>query len=124
MHRHCPARYWHGEQLHTLILLIMETLTNEQILEGNKLLAEFMGKKIITDGISWFDTYYNALPRYDLSWDWLMPVVEKILTTDYETDNCIFDKHYHSLHDAVWSLNLESVWLACVEFAKWYKAQI
>lgn len=48
------------------------------ILEGNKLIAEFMGLEIITDGISWFDTNYKSLGNYDSSWDLLIPVVEKI----------------------------------------------
>ena len=53
-------------------------MTNKQILEGNKLIAEFMGLEIITDGISWFDTSYKPLGKYNSSWDWIMPVVEKI----------------------------------------------
>ena len=110
----------------------METLTNEQILEGNKLLAEFMGKKIITDGISWFDTYYNALPRYDLSWDSLMPVVEKIesilpndnvVTIHYK--DCIIPVAQDEFDVCMCAeTKIQAVWLACVDFAKWHKAQI
>ena len=57
--------------------------TDINILEGNKLIAEFMGLEIITDGISWFDTNYKSLGNYDSSWDWLMPAVEKIETLNY-----------------------------------------
>ena len=45
-------------------------------IEGNKLIDEFMGLEIITDGISLFDTNYKALEKYNESWDSLMPVVE------------------------------------------------
>jgi len=47
-------------------------------LDNNKLIAEFMGLEIITDGISWFDTNYKALKNYNDSWEWLMSVIEKI----------------------------------------------
>ena len=46
--------------------------------EKNKMIAEYMGLVIITDDISFFDTNYKPLARYDKSWEALMPVVEKI----------------------------------------------
>jgi hypothetical protein len=67
----------------------------------NELIAEFMGYKVIDDGISKF-IYYTVLKfecgrrqsyrtgakgvvqianLYNTSWDWLMPVVERIRTT-------------------------------------------
>ena len=53
-------------------------MTNEEILDGNKLIAQFLGLTIITDGISLFDTNYKQLVKYNESWNDLMPVVEKI----------------------------------------------
>ena len=53
-------------------------MTQKQIIEGNKLIAEFMGLEIITDGISWFDTNYKSLGNYDSDWNLLMSVVDKI----------------------------------------------
>jgi hypothetical protein len=57
----------------------------------NKLIAEFMGYKVVdkpkvVNGENFFEyidengnyTYCNSLLKYDTSWDWLMPVVEKI----------------------------------------------
>jgi len=52
------------------------------IQENNKLIAEFMGLTIITDEISWFDTNYKALKKYNEFWGNLMPVVEKIEELD------------------------------------------
>ena len=42
-----------------------------EILEGNKLIAEFLNQKLPSN--SDFDIYL-----YHSSWDWLIPVVEKI----------------------------------------------
>lgn len=52
-------------------------------IENNKLIAEFMGLTIITDGISFFDTNYKPLKKYDSDWNHLMEVVEKIESLGY-----------------------------------------
>ena len=50
--------------------------------ENNKLIADFMGLELTTDGIS--DLYYTKdkrlkqIEKYHTSWDWLMPVLKKI----------------------------------------------
>jgi hypothetical protein len=67
-------------------------LTKEEILEGNKLIAEFMGGEFKEDlpytfaKSGWLKTPANDHQtiaqdydfRYHKSWDWLMPVIEKI----------------------------------------------
>ena len=44
----------------------------KEIIEGNKLIAEFMGLSMLHN-----QTRLETL-KYHSSWDWLMPVVEKI----------------------------------------------
>ena len=49
--------------------------------EDNKLIAEFMDMKVSTDGTqvkdeNWF--YVDLDSTFNTSWDWLMPVVERI----------------------------------------------
>lgn len=67
-------------------------MTNEEILEGNKLIAEFMGLETITlkvdnngEGICIKKPMATTqIPvKYHESWDWLMPVVIKIEETGY-----------------------------------------
>lgn len=118
----------------------------------NELIAEFMGWRVAegengsdgTAGIYTKGQYYNDnaehLPKgvvlkYDASWDWLMPVVEKIISLEYEPKDpsdsynwnipyirtlgnnmCRFNRmaphHGNSLMD--------SVYQGVVEFIKWY----
>ena len=61
----------------------------KNIIKDNKLIAEFMGDKFCTNfsvGMDFYDegwlrksnkSYYSKL-QYHNSWDWLMPVIDKI----------------------------------------------
>ena len=125
-----------------------KTITVFDLGECNKLIAEFMGLEIITDGISWFDTNYKSLGNYDSSWDWLMPVVEKIEnlefgkwyvhiqgnTVNIEDGNDgigLWDFHINN-EDPILSLSpsnknlkpIEAVYIAVTEFIRWYNEQI
>lgn len=61
-------------------------MSNEEIIEGNKLIATYFGKGIVsTHGV---DLEYYGTEHYPMnqikfhtSWDWLMPVLEKICRT-------------------------------------------
>src|SRR5574344_1719127 len=117
---------------------------NEKIIDGNKLIAVFMEYKF--DGIEFIIPEHAIIIPFDCqpkkstslhcftttiykpknlkfhsSWDWLVPVVEKILGT--ENNSSDWEKHYTQIHDSLWSINIESVWLSVVEFIKWYNKQ-
>ena len=93
--------------------------------EQNKLIAEFMGKNIITIDdiranknpyISSADGYTEEELQYHTSWDWLMPVVQKIGDDYYNTP---FDETYSKLteqYENIWTL--EDTYNAVVEFIK------
>ena len=83
-------------------------------MEDNKLIAEFMGYKNPSNAA---DIWYH----YDTSWDWLMPVIQKInVVTKYD------DYHQNRLHiqrvldDCINenAVGTEEVYKAVVEFIK------
>ena len=95
---------------------------NEEIIEGNKLIAEFEGLE--QDGNYWYRptgnteglmyTHKYRRLEYHTSWDWLMPVVEKI------KDTVLIERPYENLLDKLDVLNLyitapiETVWEQCI----------
>ena len=96
-------------------------------IENNKLIAEFMG----------YDRGVSDLMDYNTSWDWLMPVVEKIESLDlellkrnikYNLDKGINFQNCNSIIIR-WDKNNKIVFIssdrnrvykAVVEFIKWY----
>lgn len=71
-------------------------MTREEKLNGNKLIAEFMGAEIKDDtycfhlgnpshSIQVEQMYFEPITRlyYHSSWDWLMPVIQKIAELKY-----------------------------------------
>ena len=72
-------------------------LTESEIISGNKLIAEFIGAKETVEGY-WIEFPYKIAGHvlachikemsFHLSWDWLMPIVNKIEGID--EDNCDF----------------------------------
>src|ERR1044072_3730139 len=81
----------------------------EEILKGNKLMAEFMGFTVFhkryprNHGIGapeaeWKDMIVEKA-KYHTSWDWLMPVVEKIEKINHITDEADWGTYSFNLHD-------------------------
>ena len=118
-------------------------MSESEIIEGNKLIAEFMGAILVKapmgDAMRMekgrFPEPYSLkqlsvhILRYHTSFDWIMTVVEKIVpyglfrltigniasVCHFETDDN-FKKHSSES-------TIETVWLACVDFIKWYNQQ-
>jgi hypothetical protein len=125
--------------------------------EGNKLIVEFMGWTIEPGMEKLTDPFYNQpykagyIPNmvllsnlpYRTSWNWLMPVVEKIeepgnfpdgsikegasvyinyknCRIEYSDDDRMYDK---SPKGERGETKIESVWKAVIQFIKWYNTQ-
>lgn len=119
-------------------------MEQNEILQGNKLIADFMGieTKVYTDRPSMIYYSYNGFMntidqmKYHLSWDWLMPIIEKIskvpvIGATEQSDTC-YPRTFGMLQDDtglpmfrfncchlyVGATLIEAAWIAVVEFIK------
>tara|TARA_R110002020_G_scaffold272495_1_gene487633 strand:+ start:84 stop:374 length:291 start_codon:yes stop_codon:yes gene_type:complete len=86
--------------------------------ENNKLIAEFMQKGSVGFGLYDYNGKHYKLYelKFHTSWDWLMPVVQKIGDDYYNTP---FDETYSKLteqYENIWTI--EDTYNAVVEFIK------
>ena len=95
------------------------------VIEGNKLIAEFMGwekspypntpnKMYRDDNVNVLSIHVADL-QYHTSWDWLMPVVEKIESLHAEI-------HGDKIKYFEFSISNKYYWLAVVDFIQWYNS--
>jgi len=125
---------------------------NTDILEGNKIIAYFMNIPInkngsfdvrnvswnINEGTGYAGEFYYL--EFDSSWDWLMPVIEKIASEDNSSVNihygtgctdlfawCTIEYRVNGkFYNTPRELNsdqqdlIKATWLAVVDFIKWY----
>ena len=115
------------------------TLTKTETTENNKLIAEFMGETSNTyyvAGVDEFgDVVWSKELLYNTSWDWLMPVVDKI-----EKQGCIIEIWMSlatgcrimevSREVKSWTTTMEhnepimAVYIAVIEFIKWHNSKL
>ena len=121
---------------------------SSEIIEGNRLIAEFMG--LLSGKTQYPFTKPNEsvnyrVSQYHTSWDWLMPVVEKISLIPFPKDKGWKDEDYKDFSAYPYPrtfgmrntegkfmvrLNasqlfeadtlIEATWLAVVDFITWY----
>jgi hypothetical protein len=108
-------------------------MTEQEILEGNKLIAEFMGYKYFpNNSLNGIKGVYEKEGKslmlitdftYHSSWDWLMPVVEKIGSLE-----CVYHWELTQNTFTIYSdedfqhfgTDIERVCTTIIEFIKWY----
>lgn len=109
--------------------------------ENNRIIAEFMDYKIQKDPTERFFGYYKQplgawTKEIDLAfhhdWNWLMEVVEKIESLDFNFNITSGDATALKNHGAIYQTliyridgtkKIEAVYNTCVEFIKWYNEQ-
>ena len=102
--------------------------------ENNRLIAEFMGYQVVNkpkvvEGENFFQyldektnkyAYCASLLMYNYSWDWLMPVVEKIKSKMTDPKHLGAYVSFESrLKDALWT-SRENTYNQVVQFIEWY----
>ena len=123
-------------------------MKQEEIIEGNRLIAEFYMVK--SDWEERFAFVGNPQKWYRVSdlkfheeWNWLMPVVEKIEDNGHKTVLAISDfsfKYYQNIITGTplmkttidnpskvmgqSNIKIEAVWIAAVGFIKWHNQRI
>ena len=111
------------------------------MMENNKLIAEFMefpthtdavddrtiayyvGESIMhtdnTENENDYDVFHPDDMQFHTSWDWLMPVVEKI-DDMFGIDNQV-DDSINKVHNAVLLFDIDEVYQAVIEFIESYE---
>ena len=123
-------------------------MNNEEIIEGNKLIAEFMGYKEgfpheggdyinCSDVVEGYEIpdHERAFPHNDdkdshqfplnylefhSSWDWLVPVVKKILDLNNMSE---LYKRMTRVTESLIYLDIQILFEEVVKFIKWYNSQ-
>lgn len=85
-----------------------------EITERNKLIAQFMGLSHLHN-----QTRVETL-KYHSSWDWLMPVVEKIEKTFAYVNIKGCAVNISTIIETSAPTKIEATWIAVVMFIKWY----
>jgi hypothetical protein len=125
-------------------------MTEKEIIKGNKIIAEFMGGNMIKDIFNCHESTKThnerclhglniSQSKYHSSWDWLMPVVEKMENIEHDmfTVQILFLNginvgiHVRTKHGGEelyytggrfknTKVKIEALWLCVVDFIKWY----
>ena len=93
--------------------------------KNNKLIAEFMGYIYEDDrffmedskGVRVYENLHHEL-KYDSSWDWLMPVIEKCLVGEAEQSEEISNTTIKNIYEGICNQDISFAYKSVIEFIK------
>lgn len=90
--------------------------------EKNRMIAVFMGFERLESYKIWFDNKGKEVHQLDfhISWDWLMPVVDKIYSTGLDEHDI---NEIGDITHALLDVNISAVHEAVVKFIEMYNNQ-
>lgn len=103
--------------------------------ENNKLIAEFLGYEVLPMNKKDYmvitnnkETYNLKSLRFHNDWNWLMEVVKKIESLEFNceisTDSCTIHSCLgYEVFETYNNTKIEAVYNACVDFILWYNKQ-
>lgn len=106
-------------------------MTNQEIIEGNAIIAKFRGAKPckkhpdkqcflkIKDNKNPSLQYWHLL-KYHKSWDWLIPVIDEICSSKYYLDYYLSDLGQFNDGIHINTKFISTTFESVVEYIKWY----
>lgn len=96
--------------------------------ENNKIIAEFMGKEVITeqDFLAYEyenikdNTYIDTTLKYHSDWNWLMEAYMKCQEEANLKEGVLLKVFNELFHSMILFNNIKWIYDACVEFIKYY----
>ena len=102
-------------------------------MESNKLIAEFMKlpTEVFKSGeVNYYFREFNSGTwyeehelSYNVSWDWLMPVIEKCLIGEAEQDEEISNTTIKNIYEGICNQDISYAYQSVVEFIKQTKTK-
>lgn len=92
---------------------------DKEIIDGNILICDFMGWQHHDNET--YDKYEMENLKYHSDWSWIMPVVKKIKLTPMIKGVVMRQTGiWEKIEDELVSIEIESLWLAVVQFIQWF----
>ncbi len=103
--------------------------------ENNKIIAEFMGlsimhnivyakETIITHNERMLDHCNISIAKYDSSWDWLIPVVNRIYDNDMYYQYVKETSGQFENKIKIHTLNIKTTYKEVIKFIDWYNKNL
>lgn len=94
-------------------------------IEGNKIIASFMGREMFPDGKHYYGMQKPEDLTYHKDWSLLMPIIEKINKLPKIKDNVLMQVNiWGEVEEALLTIDIKNVWSAVVYFIGWYNKTI